>query len=114
MIDVSHFPDSSDLFFVVSLVIPASRYWGSCRSTLNVQRGIRSSFVTPAEPQKMHTRPVMAYPHRMAEDKQEPEEPAQETPRGHKIPVPTREQVLRDLRKVAKPPSERGRRRPQK
>jgi len=36
----------------------------------------------------------------MAEDKQEP---TQETPQGHEIPVPTREQVLRDLKKVAKP-----------
>jgi len=27
----------------------------------------------------------------------------QETPKGHKIPVPTHEQVLADLAKVAKP-----------
>lgn len=31
------------------------------------------------------------------------EEPTQETPEGHTIPVPTREDVLRDLEKVAKP-----------
>jgi hypothetical protein len=35
-------------------------------------------------------------------------EPTQETPAGHAIPVPTREQVLGDLEKVAKPnPSQR-------
>jgi hypothetical protein len=46
----------------------------------------------------------------MAEDKREPEEPAQETPKGHKIPVPTRKQVFRDLEKVAKPkPKKTGR-----
>lgn len=52
----------------------------------------------------------------MAEDKREPEEPTQETPKGHKIPVPTRKQVFRDLEKVAKrPPSQGGDcRRPQK
>lgn len=27
----------------------------------------------------------------------------QETPQGHEIPVPTREEVLRDLRKIARP-----------
>ena len=27
----------------------------------------------------------------------------QKTPKGHEIPVPTREDVLRDLKKVAKP-----------
>jgi hypothetical protein len=42
------------------------------------------------------------------------DEPTQETPRGHKIPVPTREQVFRDLEKVAKRPSQAGRRRSQK
>ena len=55
----------------------------------------------------------MGYPLCTAEDKQEPE-PTQETPQGHKIPVPTRKQVFRDLQKVAKPSSERDRRRPQK
>jgi hypothetical protein len=30
-------------------------------------------------------------------------EPTQKTPKGYEIPVPTREQVLRDLAKVAKP-----------
>jgi hypothetical protein len=36
----------------------------------------------------------------------EPEdrEPTQETPEGHKIPVPTRQDVLRDFRKVARAP----------
>lgn len=29
--------------------------------------------------------------------------PTQKTPEGHEIPVPTREDVLRDLAKVAKP-----------
>jgi hypothetical protein len=29
--------------------------------------------------------------------------PTQQTPTGHEIPVPTREEVLRDLGKVAKP-----------
>jgi hypothetical protein len=38
----------------------------------------------------------------MAEEKQTPEEPTQETPQGHKIPVPTHKQVFRDLEKVAK------------
>jgi hypothetical protein len=52
----------------------------------------------------------------MAEDKQKPEDdqPTQETPKGHEIPVPMREQVFRDLAKVAKRPSQAGRRRPQK
>ncbi len=45
------------------------------------------------------------------QEDQEDQEPTQETPEGHEIPVPTREQVLRDLKKVAKPPSERDRRR---
>ena len=30
-------------------------------------------------------------------------QPKQDTPKGHTIPVPTREDVLRDLQKVAKP-----------
>lgn len=34
----------------------------------------------------------------------EKEPPKQTTPQGETIPVPTREQVLRDLRKVAKAP----------
>lgn len=35
---------------------------------------------------------------------EEPEdEPTQHTPKGAEIPIPTREQVLRDLEKVAKP-----------
>jgi hypothetical protein len=36
---------------------------------------------------------------------QEPkdQEPTQSTPTGHKIPVPTRKDVFRDLAKVAKP-----------
>jgi hypothetical protein len=54
----------------------------------------------------------MAYAARMKKDSRE--QPTQETPKGHKIPVPTREQVLRDLKKVAKPPSEREGRRPKK
>ncbi len=29
-------------------------------------------------------------------------EPTQKTPKGHEIPVPTKADVLRDLRKVAK------------
>jgi hypothetical protein len=45
---------------------------------------------------------------------EEASEPTQQTPKGHKIPVPTREQVLRDLRKVAKPPLKRDRRRAEK
>lgn len=56
----------------------------------------------------MHTRSVMAYPHRMAEDKQKPDQPTQKTPQGHEIPVPTRKQVFRDLEKVAKRPQSRG------
>jgi hypothetical protein len=51
----------------------------------------------------------------MAEDKQDTDQPTQRTPKGHEIPVPTRKQVFRDLEKVAKrPPSQAGRRRPQK
>jgi hypothetical protein len=38
----------------------------------------------------------------MADDPQDPE-PTQYTPKGHEIPIPTREQVFRDLEKVAKP-----------
>jgi len=34
---------------------------------------------------------------------EKPDEPTQYTPRGHKIPIPSREQVFRDLEKVAKP-----------
>jgi hypothetical protein len=35
---------------------------------------------------------------------QEPKpEPTQYTPKGHEIPIPTREQIFRDLEKVAKP-----------
>jgi hypothetical protein len=30
-------------------------------------------------------------------------EPTQYTPQGHEIPIPTKEQVFRDLEKVAKP-----------
>jgi hypothetical protein len=37
----------------------------------------------------------------MAEEPEE--EPTQYTPEGAEIPVPTREEVLRDLEKVAKP-----------
>ena len=48
---------------------------------------------------------------------QEPQEPTQYTPKGHEIPIPSREQVFRDLEKVAKPrkpprPSKRRLRRP--
>ena len=32
-----------------------------------------------------------------------PKEPTQTTPKGAEIPIPTREQVMRDLRKTAKP-----------
>lgn len=35
-------------------------------------------------------------------------EPTQTTPQGETIPVPTREEVLRDLRKVAKAPEPSG------
>jgi hypothetical protein len=41
----------------------------------------------------------------MPEDPEE--EPTQHTPKGAEIPVPTREEVLRDLRKVAKPSRDR-------
>ena len=45
------------------------------------------------------------------------EEPTQETPTGHTIPVPTRDDVLRDFEKVAKAkrPAEpsQGERRPE-
>jgi hypothetical protein len=51
----------------------------------------------------------------MAEqEKPEADQPTQRTPKGHEIPVPTRKQVFRDLEKVAKRPSQTGRRRPQK
>ena len=33
----------------------------------------------------------------------EPDEPTQETPQGHEIPVPSRQDVFRDLGKVARP-----------
>ena len=36
----------------------------------------------------------------------EPDEPTQKTPDGHEIPVPKKRDVLRDLRKVAKPRKE--------
>jgi len=36
-------------------------------------------------------------------DEPEHEEPKQETPAGAEIPIPNRDEVLRDLRKVAKP-----------
>ena len=42
----------------------------------------------------------------MAEEPEE--EPTQHTPQGAEIPVPTREEVLRDLAKVAKPLRNRG------
>ena len=48
----------------------------------------------------------------MSKEPTEPDEPTQETPQGHTIPVPTREAVMRDLEKVAKPKS--GMRRPKK
>jgi hypothetical protein len=35
--------------------------------------------------------------------KQSEDRPTQKTPKGHEIPVPSREEVLRDLEKVAKP-----------
>lgn len=35
------------------------------------------------------------------------EEPTQHTPKGAEIPVPTKEQVLNDLRKIAKPSAPR-------
>jgi hypothetical protein len=55
------------------------------------------------------------YPALMEEKKAPADASTQETPQGHKIPVPTRKQVFRDLEKVAKrPPSQAGRRRPQK
>jgi len=33
----------------------------------------------------------------------EPDQPTQKTPKGHEIPIPTREAVIRDLMKVAPP-----------
>jgi hypothetical protein len=51
----------------------------------------------------------------MDEKKAPDDAPTQKTPKGHEIPVPTRKQVFRNLEKVAKrPPSEAGRRRPEK
>jgi hypothetical protein len=49
----------------------------------------------------------------MPEGKQpeEASEPTQQTLKGHKIPVPTRGQVFRDLKKVAKQSSKPSRRR---
>ncbi len=48
----------------------------------------------------------------MAEEPED-QEPTQQTPTGHTIPVPSREQVLRDFQKVAKAkPSRRRPRRP--
>lgn len=41
----------------------------------------------------------------MPDDAQE-REPTQETPAGHTIPVPTREQVFGDFEKLAKPPAD--------
>lgn len=41
-------------------------------------------------------------------------EQTQETPKGAKIPVPTREQVMRDLRKIAKPKGDSTTDRPKK
>lgn len=38
----------------------------------------------------------------------EEDEATQETPKGHTIPVPTREDVFRDLEKVAKPERPEG------
>jgi hypothetical protein len=38
------------------------------------------------------------------------DQPPQETPQGHKIPVPTRGQVFHDLEKVAKPKSKKAER----
>jgi hypothetical protein len=35
---------------------------------------------------------------------QDDDRPKQRTPAGHEIPVPKREEVMRDLRKVANPP----------
>jgi hypothetical protein len=41
----------------------------------------------------------------MGKRKRDQDGPTQETPKGHMIPVPTREQVFRDPEKAAKPPS---------
>ena len=41
---------------------------------------------------------------------EDPEE-TQYTPKGHEIPVPSREQVFRDLEKVAKKPPRNGNKR---
>lgn len=42
----------------------------------------------------------------------EKQEDTQYTPKGHKIPVPKKGDFLRDLRKVAKKPSDSGKDRP--
>lgn len=39
----------------------------------------------------------------MRDDNKETDQPKQKTPKGHEIPVPTREDFLRDLKKAAKP-----------
>jgi hypothetical protein len=44
------------------------------------------------------------------DEKSKDEQPTQRTPKGHNIPVPTREQVFRDLEKVAKPRPKRAER----
>jgi hypothetical protein len=46
----------------------------------------------------------MIYPWRVMSREPDGEEPTQETPEGHTIPVPTRQDVFRDLRKVARAP----------
>jgi hypothetical protein len=50
----------------------------------------------------------MTYAYQTMSEQQSDEESTQETPTGHTIPVPTREQVLADFEKVAKakPPAE--------
>lgn len=42
------------------------------------------------------------------------DEPKQKSPKGHEIPVPKREDVLRDLKKAAKAKSLTRKRRPNK
>ncbi len=44
-------------------------------------------------------------------DEQPKDEPTQETSAGYTIPVPSREQVLRDFEKVAKAKPDKGSRR---
>jgi hypothetical protein len=39
----------------------------------------------------------------MPDEPEEDQEPKQHTPQGAEIPIPTKEEVLRDLAKVAKP-----------